>query len=201
MGNVEFTFNKEQLIELRNKLNRISPRDRSGVAYKAFVRGTAEVETHLKEDLSGETLFVRTGRLRNSIGSQVIEEKGELVGLVGSGVRTGKRVAYAGIHETGGTITPKRAKWLTIPTESARTKGGDTKGISARDFTNTFVRIFDNAHGAIYQRRGGTVTKLFSLVRRVDIPARQYLSRTVRECSVGVGQIMSDVISRELEKK
>lgn len=72
-------------------------------------RGLALAGQHVvrkvKQKLSGEVLRVRTNRLRGSITSEVRGEKTlELV--------VGTNVIYARIHEFGGVIVPKKAKFL-----------------------------------------------------------------------------------------
>lgn len=71
----------------------------SRAARDAAVRLTYELEAYVKgQKLSGQVLHVRTGNLRNSVNSQFREEGGQFVGTVGTAI------AYAAIHEFGGTI-------------------------------------------------------------------------------------------------
>jgi len=53
--------------------------------------------------LTGQVLKVRTGRLRGSLYSHVVG---------GDRLKIGASVVYAAIHEFGGIIVPRRAKWL-----------------------------------------------------------------------------------------
>jgi len=59
--------------------------------------------------LTGQSLNVGTGRLRNSIGSKMIGREAVDVGSLTEIAR----VVYAAIHEFGGEINPKNAKMLS----------------------------------------------------------------------------------------
>jgi len=131
---------------------------------------------------AGGLLRVRTGRLWGSIGSRVIDDGRNLLGLVGSGVRQGTaRVKYANIHITGGTIKAKPGKFLTIPTRHALTaSGSQLKGgaMSARDFKNTFIRKSKTGTLIIFQKNRNGIIPLFILKRSVRIPKRDYIGAT-----------------------
>lgn len=60
----------------------------------------------VKKKLSGQVLKRRTGRLASSIEAEQYIVGGGVVGRVGSNLK------YAKIHETGGVIEPKSAKFL-----------------------------------------------------------------------------------------
>jgi hypothetical protein len=86
-----------------------------------------------------------------------------------------------GIHETGGTIRPRRAKFLAIPLRPAL----DSRGIlraKPRDWTDTFVARSGEGNLIIFQRSfgGRYVTPLFLLRRQVTIPPRLRLGETVQ---------------------
>lgn len=68
-------------------------------------------------------LQTRTGALRRSISRTKV--KFTATGAEAQAFTTSK---YARIQEFGGTITPKRRKYLTIPLRDALTAGGDLKG-------------------------------------------------------------------------
>jgi len=201
---IEFRLDKDQLKELQESLNRISPRYRDSVTRKAFKDLTIQTEKQLKINLTNRILHVRSGRLRSSIGSLVKDEEKDLVGLVGSGVRQGDRVKYANIHETGGVIRPKRGKYLAIPLSSALTgsrgqlRGGAT---SARDFPNTFFIKSKAGNLLIMQKQGGGAVPLFLLLRSVKIPARYYMTKTVNEMMPKCIEIMTNCIDKEVARR
>jgi len=68
-------------------------------------------------------LQTRTGGLRRSIGHKT---KGSNLGNLQVRMFVGAKHGH--IHETGGTIRPKRRQWLTVPTKAALTKGGALSG-------------------------------------------------------------------------
>ena len=95
-------------------------------------------------------LRVRSGRLRGSIQGNVTKTGPGADVILSAGGSSGRgTVKYARIHEAGGTIFPKRAKYLTFP-------------VSADAFTGAGV-----SRGA-----GGSSWRS---VRSVKIPARPYM--------------------------
>lgn len=152
--------------------------------------GTAEavkqiVAREVRLNLTGRVLRARTSRLRNSA-QGTVESKGDRVEYVarvgGGGVGA---VPYASIHELGGTIRPKRGRFLAIPMGPAL-RGGKKDGNSLwpRDIPGLrFVPIKGGAQGLLVQRmavgRSKTKTELvpwFHLVRSVRMPKRPYLA-------------------------
>lgn len=74
--------------------------------YKGMKESMLVAEREAKLNLSGRILNRRTGRLRNSITSDVRIAGDKVIGRIGS------NVVYARIHELGGEIVPRRAKAL-----------------------------------------------------------------------------------------
>jgi hypothetical protein len=100
-------------------------------------------------------------------------------------LRTGVRVipGYLIIHEYGGTITPRRSQWLTIPTENALDSRGVPRRLRSRDWPNTYVKPNSQGGLTIFQDRGGRPVPLYVLVKRVKIPRRLGLGHTIRKSS------------------
>jgi len=70
-------------------------------------KATLQMQRFIKSDeLSGQVLNRRTGRLSRSIQASFIQDKQSITGRVGT------NLVYARIHEFGGDIYPKRAKAL-----------------------------------------------------------------------------------------
>lgn len=145
------------------------------------------VESSILQNLrSNSGLHVRTGALLNSIGASkrvYRDADGNVVGEIGS-----QGIPYARIHEFGGTIVPKNARALTIPTEENRRPDGLPK-YTIDDLKRSGIPIFV-AKGtlfAVFQRtrrtKGGMmgvggmgqITPMFLLRSSVNIPARPYL--------------------------
>ncbi len=100
-----------------------------------------------------------SGNLLNSI-NYVIRENTIVVGT---------NVTYARIHHEGGTIVPKKAKYLAIPlTPAAKVK-------SPLEWEDTYI-----AKGIIFRKLGKDQDEnkdeaLYKLQKSVKIPARPYL--------------------------
>lgn len=71
--------------------------------------------------LSGNPIKRRTGNLARDWTTSTTETP---VGIVATVKTQGPSNAYAGLQEHGGTITPKNAKWLWIPTRENQTAKG-----------------------------------------------------------------------------
>jgi hypothetical protein len=195
---IELTIDQKDIDRVIKKLDAIKPSDRSGVTHKAFVDATAYIEAKLSQNISNKILHVRSGRLRDSISSVVLDEENGITGLIGSGVRQGNRVIYANIQETGGTVTPKRVKWLTIPLQAALTPAGVPRG-RARDFQNTFFAYSKAGNLILFQRQGKSIVPLFVLKKSVKVPASHYMSRTADEVHADVVDIMLRRIEKEIK--
>jgi phage gpG-like protein len=194
---IELKIDKKQVAELVDKLSALDPTKRGNAITRIFRAVVTEAELYMKENvLSGQTLKVRTGNLRRSIGSRI---ENNSVGIIGSGVRQGARMPYADIHETGGVIRAKAGKYLAIPLSAAQTKGRVARA-RPRDYDNTFVARSRSGNLIIFQRKLGSAAKaLFVLKKSVTIPARPYMTRTAENIADRVMDIMSRSISRQLE--
>lgn len=81
-------------------------------------------------------------------------------------------VTIAYVHEYGVTITPKNAKWLTIPLIPA------AKGKRASDFGDTlfYHKSEDEDHAFLSRDKGnGNIENVFLLTKSVTIPERSFL--------------------------
>lgn len=172
---VTVQLDETEVRQVRRMLAALPVSRRSPAYLRAMQFATAEVEARLRENLAGPILRRRTGHLSRSVGSMIVTENNNISATIGSGVRTGQRVVYANILETGGVIRPKNARYLTIPLRAAMTGSGVVRR-RARDWPNTFIE-----NGIIYQRRGENAVPLFVLRRSVRIPPFRYMARTVTE--------------------
>ena len=90
-----------------------------GGIYSAVVKACSLIEIRAKtHHLAGHTLKARTHRLQHSVKSLVYHFSNTVIGRVGS------PVVYAAIHEYGGIIRRKNAKYLVFRIEGkfVRTK-------------------------------------------------------------------------------
>jgi hypothetical protein len=93
--------------------------------------------------------------------------------------RLGSALPYAKIHETGGTITAKKSKYLTIPLPAALGPNGVPKKKSAKDWDSTFVAKSKKGNLIIFHKEGGRTVPLYVLKTSVKIPARLGLRETL----------------------
>jgi len=132
-----------------------------------------------RQKLSGQVLNRRTGMLARSIKDRVISNINELYTQIGTDV------PYAGIHERGGTITPKHGRWLWIPTKSVQTKAGVTRqGI--RDYVNepdTFFQLTKRGTLGLFRNmgKGNPPDLLFIAKSYVNIPKRPYMRPSLED--------------------
>lgn len=136
-----------------------------------------------KNKLSGDPLKRRSANLVNQMNYNVEDKNNITTGKVGN------RMVYAAIHETGGTIKAKRAKYLTIPLPAAMTPRGVLRK-PARQWTDTFVR-----NKIIFQKKGKKVVPLFVLKESVTIPARPYISTALNETKNRIIDIIGEAIT------
>jgi hypothetical protein len=91
----------------------------------------------------------------------------------------GSDLPYARIQEFGGTITPKKAKFLAIPLPAALNANGTPIKSSPRDWPNTFCAKSKAGNLLIFQRRGTQIVPLYVLKSSVYIPPRLGLKKTL----------------------
>lgn len=88
--------------------------------------------------------------------------------------------AFPGVvHEYGATITPKTAKFLTIPLPPALNSNGTPKKRSAREWSNTFVARTRAGNLVIFQRNGTQIVPLYVLKTMVKIKPRLGMGDTL----------------------
>ena len=136
-----------------------------------------------KEELSGQLLGVRTGALRRSIrATEPTRGSGGISGSVGPADDTVAR--YAAIHEFGGTIRPKKGKYLAIPLPAARTVSGAIMGkYNVSDLGTLDLTVIRSKAGNLLlvkktKGRGkgkSQIVPLFVLKREVHIRAKHYM--------------------------
>lgn len=154
-------------------------------------KATLVVERQIKENLTGgNPLRVQGGILRASFSSRVFNVEGGVRGIVGSPVK------YAAIHERGGTITPKRAKALTIPIAP------EAKRRKARDFPDLFIWKHHEGEGGAFLVQptpGGGFKIIFQLRSSVFIPPRRYITKAMKITGPKVVALVGNKIGQTVE--
>lgn len=136
--------------------------------------------------LSGQVLKRRTARLADSIGYKVEEKGTSFIGGVGT------PVVYSVIHETGGTIRAKNAKYLTIPLSDAMTPAGVVRK-PARQWADTFVRKIRN-NLFIFSKESGSPVPIFLLKKSVNIPKRPYIKPALQETKDKIFEMIGEAV-------
>lgn len=124
--------------------------------------------------LSGRKLGA-SGNLRNSV-TMIANGEYNFTVTVGN-----EQVPYAAIHEYGGTIVPRNARWLTIPVSFSSGGGLDffneiTSGHRAREFDLFRVNRMLYFRSSVKQarRRGEIGAPAYFLAKQAKMPARPY---------------------------
>jgi phage gpG-like protein len=123
-----------------------------------------------------QTLSKRSGNLIASIVDSVRVTGTTMATVQGT---IGSDLPYARIQEFGGTITPKKAKFLAIPLPAALNSNGTPIKSSPRDWPNTWCARSKAGNLLIFQRRGTQVVPLYVLRSSVTIPPRLGLRKTL----------------------
>lgn len=147
---------------------------------------------------------VRSNTLRNNIAGIVRPMGADGLDLVltNDGRLGGGAPPYASLQHDGGTIVPKRAKWLAIPAEANKTKAGDSRG-GPRTLGDLSFQPTKRADLAMLVRRarGKGSSKMrpevmFWLRKRVSIPATRYLAKAWEAVPGEVEKALGDAIDR-----
>ena len=146
-----------------------------------FLKTVAEAlgERHKRRWPGGttpNTLSMRTGR-----GIRSIEESVRVTGTTLDNIRGRIGASFRmKIHEKGGTIKAKRAKYLTIPLPAALDSRGVPWRRSARLWDNTFIRKSRKGNLIIFRKEpSGRVVPLYLLRKSVRIPPRLGMRKTL----------------------
>ena len=160
-------------------LGQIAARLGQGLEPEMTAATTILREYIVTDKLSGSPLKPRSGRLRDSITSEVSASGEQATGIIATAV------PYARIQEFGGRIVARAAANLTIPLAAALGGDGEAR-FSAREviaspalggFTGTFVRkqiLFGKGPG-------GAITPLFKLQPAVELPPRSFFGSALSE--------------------
>lgn len=186
---MEFEVNPEQLASIMSRLDSVSPTGKKRILKRAMDAVNEMVRRQLKGNMDGKILHVRSGRLRNSMQSRVIDDGTNLTGITGSHVLGGKRIVYADIHETGGVIKQGARTELFI---RKRYKRNTQKFVMRRGANYATAEMSQRTIGMF--KKGRIAGQGFTFKERtIKIPARRYMSRSLAEVS---GQIMGLLVQR-----
>jgi phage gpG-like protein len=120
----------------------------------------------------GKTLW-DTGQLAQSVvmPAPKISRSGDALSVT---ISTNKR--YAGIHQDGGTIRPKKAKFLAIPiNRPARRAGTARRWWQQNESKKPFIKKSKRGNLLIFAHEGDGIKPYFLLRESVVIPQRRFL--------------------------
>ncbi len=193
-GDLTITFEGHQ--QLLRRFDKLPQAIREQVATEGLTKGAMILTAEIKRRLGGEALQVRSGRLRNSISYRLEQDRGDMVAKVGT------NILYARIQEFGGTITPKRAQYLTIPTAISKTPAGVARYTARQLIANPslggFVRTFFRHHKLFGVTSTGQVRAAFILKTSVTIPAHGYIRASINAKRDAILKILVDSLKKAL---
>jgi phage virion morphogenesis protein len=126
-----------------------------------------------------------TGVLRNSITGEA----------TATGAVVFSNLPYARLHEYGGTVRPKRSKYLAIPLTRDAKRTGSPRRFRVKLSFRPFKR--KGTGGVLFVRRAGTTIDHYLLVKSVTIPARPFLSPSDAALKL-IDGIVSDATAAQL---
>ena len=103
---------------------------------------------------------------------------------------------YARIHEFGGTIRPRKGKYLAIPLDAAKTGAGVSRMSSPRNVAGLNYGGRSKAGNIILRDESGT--PMFVLVRQVEIPPRLSMFKTWAEITPVIEGMLNSAIDKAL---
>lgn len=185
---LKFTVSFKDTIS--EKLGRFLPR-----AIEKLVEMVAyEVRQQILANVTGNVLKVRSGQLRNSwSGNPEMFRRG----TASYAMLRSQGTPYAAIHEFGGTIRPKKAKHLWIPLNAMKTATGASRATPRELLSNPQSLGYDGTFtrkGIVFGKQKKEIIPLFVLVDSVEIPARKYISRAMREVNEKIDAIGNKAI-------
>ena len=159
-------INAEIRSEISKALANPSPRMAKALRSAFQQIGQGFIARHRRERLRGRPgLRQRHGQagLAGSFGFEIVGMDLDSMQLVNYSTSR-----YARIHEHGGIIRPKRANFLTIPLDAAKSGAKDSADVRIRDFNGFFAM----SNGRLFFFDSKTKAPLFILKRQVTIPPR-----------------------------
>ena len=188
-----------QMVAQIRELRKAVPIEMAAAATEVGARG---VRLLREGYLSGARLRVRSGRLRGTASSSVTRAFGSVALTVTVGRANDASLSYARIQEDGGTITPKRGRFLAIPVGPALTAAGVARYSSPRDVPGLrFQPIHGGAMGRLVKDTGGKRGRSetwFLLVPSVKIKGTHYMRDAGALMTAAFPGVLSERLARRL---
>lgn len=150
--------------------------------------------------LAGQSMRVRTGRLRSSVKAIIRNDTDNIELRLRAGGGGAREVKYARIQEQGGRVAPRRGQYLAIPLPAALTAAGVLRGEFAsrgglRSVPDLFV--FRARSGKLFLARhnGKDLQLLFHLRREpVTIRPKRFLSMAIERARQSLPPALQSVV-------
>lgn len=216
------TIDKDDQMRINAALATLDPEASNSSIEAGIQKGALIAVNALIDNLSGPILKKRSGNLAASIGMHLEQSAGSITGVVGSGGQTPNppmldadgddkadpmfRMVYADILETGGEILPKTKQFLAIPIGQALTASGVARftaqqlkdGMAGYEGSVILDGVIFGINGN--RRAENQLTPLFVLKSKVDIPAFEYMAKTIQQVDDEVVQALVSEIEKGLNK-
>lgn len=167
---------------------------------RALATGTRRILVNAADRIvleirSGRSLHQRSGSLAKSwqVGEAelTVRERGAAVeGTLGSSHPASR------IQQTGGDVTPKRARYLAVPLAPAKTAAGVSRFPSPRDVPGLFFVQSRAGNKLLARARGKGIEPWYVLLKRTRIPPSEYLTNALDK--VRADDIMTAAIDEEI---
>jgi len=145
---------------------------------EAMLRIGYLLEAQIKLNIRSQRL-VDTGRLINSIKSELTKD----------GVQVGAyNIPYAAIHEFGGVIRARNARYLTIPLSP------EFKGRYATEFNDLFVKRIRNRLFLVRRLDDGKLQFCYLLRENVTMPARPFMRPALEKHKERIVEIIRELL-------
>lgn len=181
------------------KLER-SPKDIGKRLVSAFVKVGLGLVRHLKEnELSGQALNVRTGHGRRSVTYRVFTQGNDIAVVAGPDLSKAK---YMRAQDKGATITPVRARNLTIPIGEALTAKGVGR-FTARQLISApgsfgYVGTFVHNRVIFGKKADGNIVPLFVLKPSIRLKPVGFMAHTLSEKRGWANDVIMSVVKDSL---
>lgn len=177
-----------------------------GIAKALSVAGikAAAAGEKAARDRARSTLHVRSGNLRRSILGTSTAEPGRALSVSLAAGGGDRHVRYARIQEKGGTVTPKRGKYLRIPLKAAKTAAGVDRyaGPLRQALPGLFVLRAKSGKLFLVRAKGKGKNRglefLYLLVASSTIPGRPYLLPSMDDVAASLRRNLGPAIRAEL---
>jgi phage gpG-like protein len=164
----------------------------------------ASARKNATKQFIGRNQRTLSGLLLSRIFVEIDRSDKEIKGYVGT-----RGIPYGRIHEEGGTIVPVNRKYLWIKSSEHNAKGSEFRRLTPQEF---YDRHKARMPGYFYGRSkrsgkpyagysGATkTTVLFNLLKKVNIPARPYLSPAVDDNMSHYSRLLNKYLKLEVKK-